>query len=117
MPIKQRVNYRMFVYLSKRSHMKNILSLLFLFSFSTTLSAQDFSAYEKKQFIKGTVVVSFKVDTIGVVSELNIDKSVEWSVDMETLRVFKRSPKWEPATQNGKIVSYYHRHSITHVIN
>jgi protein TonB len=66
---------------------------------------------------KGTVVVSFKVDTIGAVSELNIDKSVEWSVDMETLRVFKRSPKWEPAIQNGKIVSYYHRQSITHVIN
>lgn len=66
---------------------------------------------------KGTVVVSFKVHTTGAVSELNIDKSVEWSVDMETLRVFKRSPQWMPAVQNGKVVDYYHRQSITHVVN
>jgi protein TonB len=66
---------------------------------------------------KGTVVVSFKVDTTGSVSELNIDKSVEWSVDMETLRVFKRSPRWIPAVQNGKTVDFYHRQSITHLVN
>ncbi len=41
--------------------MKNILSLLFLFSFSTTLSAQDFSAYEKKQFIKGNDTLHYRI--------------------------------------------------------
>ncbi len=66
---------------------------------------------------KGTVVVSFKVDINGDVSELNIDRSVEWSVDMETLRVFKQSPRWIPAIQNGKPVSYYHKQSITHMVS
>jgi antitoxin component YwqK of YwqJK toxin-antitoxin module len=65
---------------------------------------------------KERVVISFKVDTTGAVSGLNIDKSVEWSVDMETLRVFKQSPRWIPAMQNGKIVSYYHKQGITHAI-
>ena len=65
---------------------------------------------------KGKVVVAFTVDTEGRIHDPFIDHSVEWSVDMETLRVLKESPRWTPATQNGKPVIYRHKQSITHVI-
>lgn len=65
---------------------------------------------------RGRVVVCFTVDENGGVSDLYIDHSVEWSVDMETLRVFRESPRWVPALQNGKPVIYRHKQSITHVV-
>lgn len=65
---------------------------------------------------RGTVVVAFTVDTEGKVHDPYIVHSIEWSVDMETLRVLKESPRWTPAYQNGKPVIYRHKQSITHAI-
>ncbi|MFN3301072.1 MAG: energy transducer TonB [Sediminibacterium sp.] len=65
---------------------------------------------------KGTVVVLFTIDTEGKVTDLFIDRSIEWSVDMESLRVIKESPRWKPASQNGKNVLYRHKQNITHSI-
>lgn len=41
--------------------MKNILSLLLLFSISSALTAQDLSAYEKKQFIRGNDTLHYRI--------------------------------------------------------
>lgn len=41
--------------------MKNILSLLLLFSFPATTIAQDFSSFEKKQFIKGNDTLNYRI--------------------------------------------------------
>ncbi|MEN9298227.1 MAG: hypothetical protein RLZZ429_540, partial [Bacteroidota bacterium] len=41
--------------------MKNILSLLLLFSFSVSTIAQDFSAFEKKQFIRGNDTLNYRI--------------------------------------------------------
>lgn len=64
---------------------------------------------------RATVIVSFRVDKTGSVSNVQLQRSAEWSVDMEALRVIQKSPKWEPATQNGKAVIYRQRQSITFV--
>ena len=65
---------------------------------------------------RATVVVSFTVDTDGTISDVFLDKSVEWSVDMEAQRVIRNGPKWQPATQNGRKVKYRQRQSITFVV-
>lgn len=66
---------------------------------------------------RGTVVLCFMVDKDGNIYDPYIDQSVEWSVDMETLRVIKLSPKWTPAYQNGQPVIYRHKQSITHQVS
>ncbi|HCL05869.1 MAG TPA: hypothetical protein DHW64_07880 [Chitinophagaceae bacterium] len=65
---------------------------------------------------RGKVIVAFIIDTEGRVYDPYIDHSVEWSVDMETIRVLKESPRWTPATLNGQPVIYRHKQVITHAI-
>jgi TonB family protein len=62
---------------------------------------------------RATVVLTFRVDKTGNVSNVQLQRSAEWSVDMEAIRVVRNSPKWEPATQDGKPVIYRQRQSIT----
>jgi periplasmic protein TonB len=59
------------------------------------------------QEIQGQVKILFMVDTNGVVDEPYIQKSVEYSLDQESLRIIKASGNWEPATKDGiKVKSY-----------
>jgi antitoxin component YwqK of YwqJK toxin-antitoxin module len=60
------------------------------------------------------IIVEFLIDKKGKVSNVFIHKSCEWSVDMETMRVIKESPGWQPATINGQPVLYRHKQSVTH---
>lgn len=64
----------------------------------------------------GKVIVGFTIDKEGKLHDAFIDHSIEWSVDMETLRVLRESPKWTPAYQNGQPVIYRHKQSITHAV-
>jgi len=61
-----------------------------------------------------TVIAGFEISKEGMVSEVFIVHSCEWSADMEAIRVIKKSPLWEPAMQNGERVIYRHRQSITY---
>lgn len=61
----------------------------------------------------GTVVIQFIVQKDGSLSDFFIHQSVEYSIDEEALRVLKRSPKWVPARQFGKMVKAYRRQPIT----
>lgn len=51
--------------------------------------------------IQGEVRIYFRVDKDGNVSDPFIQKSIEYSLDEESLRLIKQSGKWEPATING----------------
>ncbi|MFI5153002.1 MAG: energy transducer TonB [Chitinophagales bacterium] len=55
----------------------------------------------------GDVRVGFTVDTAGRVQDLFISKSVEYSLDEESLRIIRESGKWNPAFQNWKFVKSY----------
>jgi periplasmic protein TonB len=56
-------------------------------------------AYTKE--IQGQVQIVFIVDTEGFVIEPYIIKSVEYSLDQESIRVIRKSGNWIPAVQDG----------------
>lgn len=62
--------------------------------------------------IQGTVAVLFIVDKDGTVSQPLIVRSVEYSLDDESLRVIIQSGKWTPAMKFGKEVRTYKRQPI-----
>ena len=55
----------------------------------------------KKMKIEGRVLVSFKVDKTGQISDVSIQKSVNELLDNEAVRLVNSMPKWEPASNNG----------------
>jgi len=67
-------------------------------------------AYKEK--ITGTVVVAFQVDSTGSVQDTQLFQSVEYSIDQETIRLLKASPKWNPGFQNGKHIRTFKRQPL-----
>jgi protein TonB len=57
--------------------------------------------------IQGLVQVFFKVDKDGTITDPYILKSLEYSLDQETLRIILQSGKWNPATKNGMPVNSF----------
>jgi len=54
----------------------------------------------------GTVYVKFVVDSAGDVDGVIIEESVDYTLDVEAVRIIKSIPvKWEPATLDGKPVN------------
>ena len=54
--------------------------------------------------IQGIVYVSFIIEADGNVSNVTIERGVSEALDAEALRVVGASPKWKPATIDGKKV-------------
>jgi periplasmic protein TonB len=65
-----------------------------------------------------TVIVSFKVDREGNISDVVAENAsrVCSRLATEAVRVRKKGPQWIPATQNGRTVIYRQRESITWVV-
>lgn len=63
--------------------------------------------------VDGTVIVRFIINADGSVSDMEIFKSVKFSLDEESIQLIKQSPSWVPAEQNGKKVKSYKRQPIT----
>jgi len=61
---------------------------------------------------QGTVWILFIVDTEGKVKEPVVARSVEFSIDQESMRIIKRSPNWIPAIQEGRRVRSYKKQPI-----
>jgi TonB family protein len=55
-----------------------------------------------KKGIKGRVVVGFRVEKDGSLSNLRIKKSSDARLNDEALRVVRSMPKWKPALKDGK---------------
>ncbi|MDB5210451.1 MAG: TonB family protein [Sediminibacterium sp.] len=82
-----------------------------------TLETPDRFTRLSKNGTKTTVGVSFSISTDGGIYDVFIEKSSEWSVDMESIRVIKNSPHWKPAVQNGKTVIDKHKQNLTYAVN
>lgn len=54
--------------------------------------------------VQGRVIVQFVVEKDGSVTDVNVAKSVDPSLDKEATRVVKAMPKWIPGKQNGSAV-------------
>ena len=63
--------------------------------------------------VRGTVTISFSINTSGQVEDPHIIGSVEQSVDQEAMRIIKNSPLWVPAEQEGRKVKAYRLQPIT----
>ena len=61
----------------------------------------------------GVGLYSFVVTSKGKVKKVRIEQEVEPKCDLEMVRIFKKMPKWEAATLNGKPVSV----KIIHEVN
>lgn len=57
--------------------------------------------------IQGEVRVAFIVNKEGVIEDPYIARSIEYSLDEEALRVIRKSGKWVPGFQDGKVVRTY----------
>ena len=67
--------------------------------------------------IQGIVNVEFIVGKEGKIEEPHLYKSVELSLDDETLRLIKKAPSWTPAIQKGRIVKSYMRQPVNFRLN
>ncbi len=61
--------------------------------------------YAAENGIQGTVQVSFVIDKDGHVSEANVLRGVDGSLDAEAVRVVRTMPQWKPGKKSGKAVN------------
>jgi len=61
----------------------------------------------QKKEIQGQVRIFFKVDNEGHITDPYIQKSIEYSLDQESLRLIMQSGKWDPSTKDGIPVNSY----------
>jgi TonB family protein len=67
--------------------------------------------------ISGKVIARFKINTLGVVSDIEIIRGVRADLDQESLKVLSASPNWIPARQGHKNVSVYYSIPVIFDIN
>jgi protein TonB len=65
---------------------------------------------------KYQVVVRFIVDKEGIIDSLLAETHIGYGMEEELIRVLKLSPKWNPASQNGRVVKSYKRQPLTFVV-
>ena len=54
--------------------------------------------------VQGRVVVGFVVERDGSITDVNVLRSIDPSLDREAMRVVKSMPRWQPGKQNGSAV-------------
>lgn len=63
-----------------------------------------------------TVIIQFVVDKEGRVGDLKALTNHGYGMEAEALRVFKLSPNWIPARQNGRVVTAYRKQPVTFLV-
>ena len=64
--------------------------------------------------VQGTAIVAFRVDQDGHIDPTFtfVDRSVEYSIDQESLKLIAGCPPWTPAVQDGKQVKSYKKQPV-----
>lgn len=63
--------------------------------------------------VQGRVVVGFVVEKDGSITDVNVMRSVDPSLDREAVRVVKSMPRWTPGKQNGSAVRVKYQVPVT----
>jgi protein TonB len=66
---------------------------------------------------KFTIVVQFIVEKDGSLTDIKPLTNHGYGMEEECIRLMTVSPKWQPATQNGRIVRCYKKQPITYIIS
>ena len=59
-----------------------------------------------------SVTISFIVNIDGSLTNIVCENNAGYGMCQEAIRVIKKSKKWKPATENGRIVNAFHRETI-----
>ncbi len=62
--------------------------------------------------IHGQVQVAFIVTSEGILKDIHLLKSIEYSLDQESIRILKESGKWNPGIVDGNPVNAYKSQSV-----
>ena len=84
-----------------------------LSAFSRFLSKNLRAPADLEPGVKKTVLVQFKVDIDGKISEIVILNSAGENYDKEVIRVLKKMPAWKPAVQNGHKTAIYFKQPVS----
>lgn len=63
--------------------------------------------------IQGRVICSFVVERDGSITEIEVIKSVDPSLDREAVRILSSMPRWQPGSQDGELVRVKYTTPIT----
>ncbi|MBQ8158809.1 MAG: energy transducer TonB [Prevotella sp.] len=63
-----------------------------------------YPAIAEENGIQGRVVCTFVVERDGSVTDVQVARSIDPSLDKEAVRVLKQMPRWNPGKQNGSSV-------------
>lgn len=63
-----------------------------------------------------TVVIQFVVDKEGRLSDIKALTSHGYGMEAEVIRLLRKSPRWNPASQNGRMVKAYRKQPVTFVV-
>ncbi|MCT4614616.1 MAG: OmpA family protein [Marinifilaceae bacterium] len=67
--------------------------------------------------IESNINIMFKVNKNGKISKISIPNKEHPSFIYEIIKVFNSTPKWEPATHNGKVVDLFYTIDLQFKIN
>ncbi|WP_431609213.1 energy transducer TonB [Chryseobacterium sp. 'Rf worker isolate 10'] len=63
----------------------------------------------KRAGIEGKVILQFKVDTLGIITNINVLKGIGFGCDEEAKRIVSVMPRWNPGKKNRQaVISLYH---------
>ena len=65
---------------------------------------RNFSMPTYKEFKGGRMIVRFVIEIDGSITHIEVKKDAGFGSKEEAIRVFKASPKWQPAEKNGQKV-------------
>jgi len=68
----------------------------------------------EKKGIEGRVIVSFIIEKDGTITNVELLKGVEASLDEEAMRVVKLMPRWNPGKNNGEPVRTKHKVDVVY---
>ncbi len=76
-----------------------------------------YPAIAEENGIQGSVVCTFVVEPDGSITDVQVARSVDPSLDKEAVRVLKKMPKWDPGKQNGGAVRVKYTLPVTFRLN
>lgn len=73
----------------------------------------QYPAQALEQGISGKVVVTFKVEKDGTITNVKVSQGKHWALDAEAVRLVRAMPKWNPGYYNGELAAVEYTLPIT----
>ena len=73
----------------------------------------QYPAVAQENGVQGRVIIAFVVERDGSITDVNVVRSVDPSLDKEAARVVRNMPKWIPGKQNGAPVRVKYNVPVT----